>query len=72
MKSKETFDGVLMHEFAHYASGYTDNTRDFENELTDMLGFVYNELSIKKEKPKKAGLFKRGWSKIKHVCSVIH
>lgn len=72
LKSKETFDGVLMHEFAHYASGYTDNTRDFENELTDMLGFVYNELSIKKEKPKKAGLFKRGWSKIKHVCSVIH
>lgn len=48
-----------MHEFAHYVSGYADNTRDFENVLTEMLGFVYSELSIKGEKPKKVGLFKR-------------
>ena len=59
LKSKETFAGVLMHEFAHYVSGYADNTRDFENVLTEMLGFVYSELSIKGEKPKKVGLFKR-------------
>lgn len=59
LKSKETFSGVLMHEFAHYVSGYTDNTRDFENVLTEMLGFVYNELSVKREKPKMFGLFKR-------------
>lgn len=59
LKSKEEFAGVLMHEFAHYMSGYTDNTRDFENVLTEMLGFIYSELSIKREKPKKAGLFWR-------------
>ena len=59
LKSKETFAGVLMHEFAHYVSGYADNTRNFENVLTEMLGFVYSELSIKGEKPKKAGLFRR-------------
>ncbi len=59
LKSKETFAGVLMHEFAHYVSGYADNTRDFEDVLTEMLGFVYSELSIKGEKPKKVGLFKR-------------
>ena len=59
LKSKETFAGVLMHEFAHYVSGYTDNTRGFENVLTEMLGFVYNELSVKEEKPKMFGLFKR-------------
>lgn len=59
LKSKETFAGVLMHEFAHYVSGYADNTRDFENVLTEMLGFVYSELSIKGEKPKKVGLFER-------------
>lgn len=59
LKSKETFAGVLMHEFAHYVSGYADNTRNFENVLTEMLGFVYSELSVKGEKTKKAGLFKR-------------
>lgn len=44
LRSKETFAGVLMHEFAHYCSGFSDNTRDFENVLTEMLGFVYVEL----------------------------
>lgn len=32
--------GVLAHEFAHYNSGASDNTRVFENTLTDMLGFA--------------------------------
>lgn len=44
LRSKETFAGVLMHEFAYYCSGFSDNTRDFENVLTEMLGFVYVEL----------------------------
>ncbi|MBQ6795196.1 MAG: ATP-binding protein [Clostridia bacterium] len=47
LKSKEDFCGVLMHEFAHFASGYSDNTRDFENVLTDMLGYVYVTLQPK-------------------------
>lgn len=58
--SKENFAGVLMHEFAHYVSGYKDNTRDFENVLTEMLGFIYIELSINEEKPKKFGYFTKG------------
>ena len=48
LENKEEFAGVLMHEFAHYVSGYKDNTRDFENVLTNMLGFVYSELSIER------------------------
>ncbi len=59
LKSKEIFAGVLMHEFAHYVSGYADSTRNFENMLTEMLGFVYNELSIPQKKPKKFGFFKK-------------
>ena len=59
LESKETFAGVLMHEFAHYVSGYADNTRNFENLLTNMLGFVYNELSVKKVDTKKISVFKR-------------
>lgn len=59
LQSKEEFAGILIHEFAHYVSGYTDNTRDFENVLTEMLGYIYNELAIKKNKPKIFGLFKR-------------
>ena len=58
LNSKEAFSGVLMHEYAHYVSGYSDNTRDFENILTEMLGYIYNELYIKKDtRVKKFGLF---------------
>lgn len=41
LSNKTDFLGVLLHEFAHYQHGYTDNTRDFENELTDMLGLLF-------------------------------
>ena len=34
------FAGTLLHEIAHAKSGYDDVTRDFENELTHMLGQV--------------------------------
>ena len=40
LKDAERFCGVLLHELAHYQNGHTDNTRAFENDLTDMLGFV--------------------------------
>lgn len=45
LESKETFAGVLMHEYAHYATDCEDNTREFEKVLSDMLGFIYCELS---------------------------
>lgn len=59
LESKEAFSGVLMHEYAHYVSGYTDNTRDFESVLTAMLGFIYYELSVKTKKSKWLNIFKK-------------
>ena len=37
----EEYAGVLFHEFAHYATRTKDITREFENVLTDMLGYIY-------------------------------
>jgi len=34
------FAGILLHEIAHAKSGYGDVTRDFETELTKMLGIL--------------------------------
>lgn len=43
LSSEKRFLGVLIHEFAHYTSGFEDNSRDFENVLTDMLGYALYE-----------------------------
>jgi hypothetical protein len=40
LRSLRTFAGTLLHEIAHAKTGYDDVTRDFENELTHMLGDV--------------------------------
>jgi len=40
LMSLRDFAGTLLHEIAHAKSGYDDVTRDFENELTQMLGQV--------------------------------
>lgn len=40
LKSLRGFAGTLLHEIAHARSGFDDVTRDFENELTNMLGLV--------------------------------
>lgn len=39
----EDFVGTLIHEVAHAKSGYTDGTREFENQLTDYLGILGRE-----------------------------
>lgn len=36
----EDFIGTFLHELAHAKSGYTDSTRGFEKELTNMLGVL--------------------------------
>lgn len=41
---KETFLSVLLHELAHARSLATDNTKEFENELSDMLGLIASSL----------------------------
>lgn len=43
MNDSTEFCSVLLHEFAHYQHDYGDNTRDFENDLTDMLGHLFME-----------------------------
>lgn len=40
LNSLSAFAGTLLHEIAHASSGYADVTRDFESELTRMLGVV--------------------------------
>jgi hypothetical protein len=40
LNSLPSFAGTLLHEIAHAKSGYDDVTRDFETELTHMLGRV--------------------------------
>jgi len=40
LSSLPCFAGTLLHEIAHAKSGHLDVTRDFENELTQMLGQV--------------------------------
>lgn len=41
LATPKDFVGVLLHEFAHYQHGYSDNTRDFENDLTNILGACF-------------------------------
>jgi hypothetical protein len=40
LNSLASFAETLLQEIAHATSGYDDVTRDFENELTHMLGQV--------------------------------
>jgi hypothetical protein len=40
LKSLAQFAGTLLHEIAHARTGYQDHSREFENELTEMLGMV--------------------------------
>lgn len=41
LRNKTEFCGVLLHEFADSQNGYLDNTRDFEDDLTNMLGSLF-------------------------------
>lgn len=40
LSSMATFAGTLLHELGHARSGYPDVSREFEEELTDILGTV--------------------------------
>lgn len=44
LNRKEEFLGVLLHELAHATSKAGDETRSFEQELTNMLGYVATSL----------------------------
>jgi hypothetical protein len=51
LKSLDAFAGVLLHEIAHAKSGHDDVTREFENELTELLGFAAAAAVSTPEKP---------------------
>lgn len=40
LSSREHFIGVLLHELAHARSGAADATREFESELTELIGIL--------------------------------
>lgn len=42
LKSRKGFLAVMLHEYAHFLSGYPDNSRGFENMLTEILGHVFD------------------------------
>lgn len=65
LRSQSKFFGVFAHELIHCISGYGDNSRDFENVLTRVIGYLFVKLKtdntyIKKEAVRKGlfGLFK--------------
>ncbi|MGL5630447.1 MAG: ATP-binding protein [Mycoplasmoidaceae bacterium] len=39
--NKRKFYGTLLHELAHSYNGYSDCTKEFENDLTDLLGEIF-------------------------------
>lgn len=48
LSNAEEFCGVFAHELCHYQHNHEDNTRAFENDLTDMLRYsIYNLISRK-------------------------
>lgn len=58
LASKPLFLGVLIHEFAHFHSGFDDNTREFENVLTELLGFSLSN-NISKSSTDKSSFLRR-------------
>jgi hypothetical protein len=49
LNSRDRFLAVMLHEYAHFLSGYTDNSRGFENMLTEILGYTFDDLLSLKE-----------------------
>lgn len=59
LSSRIQFLGTLAHEFAHFHSGYEDNTREFENVLTEMLGYALSSNTVDNRKLFIEKFFKR-------------
>jgi len=50
------FVGTLLHEYVHGSCGHTDHTREFENDLTDVIASLGLSLMIERSKAKNVGL----------------
>lgn len=44
LKSKKQFYATLSHEIIHFITGFADNTREFENELSRVIGDLFYRL----------------------------
>lgn len=55
--SQSDFFGIFAHELIHCVSGYGDNSRDFENILTEVIGYLFVELNADDGQVKKQKLF---------------
>lgn len=72
LASKPKFLGVLTHEFSHYQHGYLDNSRDFENELTKMLGFALSDnIKCSKDKSTSSKSVTKSSSKISNIFHLL-
>lgn len=57
LKSESLFLGTLIHEFAHHQNNDSDNSRDFENVLTDMLGYALCDGTLDSNSSSKKSIF---------------
>ncbi|HTZ67386.1 MAG TPA: ATP-binding protein [Roseiarcus sp.] len=57
--SLRKFAGVLLHEVAHARGGHDDVTREFENDLTDLLGQTAAAAMSERARPEKRGFWRR-------------
>lgn len=55
----KSFAGTLLHEVVHATTGYDDVTRDFENELTAVLGAAAAQACANQSPPKQTSLLGR-------------
>lgn len=69
------FIGALLHEIAHARSSAGDETRDFENELTNLLGYLGQQIveltKSDKKKIKKPDSSKSGFSNVNLTCKCM-
>ncbi|MHA1655828.1 MAG: hypothetical protein ACTSWT_04825, partial [Candidatus Heimdallarchaeota archaeon] len=64
LNDKKIFISVLLHEIAHATSGASDSTRDFESELTKLLGIVGEKVLEQQQTKQKAKKNKSFWNKM--------
>jgi len=73
--SESHFIATLLHEIAHAKSSAGDETRDFEDELTDLLGYLGQQIvklaDFDKKKIKKPNSSKSDFGSVNLTCKCI-
>lgn len=75
LSSEVNFIGVLLHELAHAISSAKDETREFEDELSNLLGYLGQQIvrmvSDDKKKIKKPDRSKSGFASVNLTCKCV-